>query len=193
MTDTYKCLPKSRFERDEFALVPIRPADIELIRQWRNEQMPVLRQAQPISEDQQQTYFAQHIWPTFALDTPPQVLFSYLKNDELIGYGGLVHLNWADQRAEVSFLINTAATRDIPTYQALFGTYLVLLQQVAFDALGFNRLFTETYDIRPDHLAVIEASGFRLEGRMREHVRIDGQFVDSLIHGKLQYDYQLDR
>ncbi len=193
MTNTYKPLPHTRFEQKEFALVPIRPDDIEPIRQWRNEQMAVLRQNQSISEEQQRAYFDRHIWPTFILDTPPQLLFSYLENDELIGYGGLVHLNWPDKRAEISFLVNTAATYDIPVYQALFRTYLALLQQVAFGALGFNRLFTETYDIRPDHIAVIEDSGFRLEGRMREHVRIDGQFVDSLIHGKLRHDYQLDR
>ncbi len=192
MITTYKPLPHARFEQGAFALVPIRPVDIEQVRQWRNEQMPVLRQRQPISEEQQRTYFDRHIWPTFALDTPPQLLFSYLKNNELIGYGGLVHLNWPDQRAEISFLVNTAATHDIPTYQALFRTYLTLVQRVAFEALGFNRLFTETYDIRPDHIAVIEEIGFQLEGRMRQHVRIDGQFVDSLIHGKLRYDSQLE-
>ena len=193
MTNTYKPLPHPRFEQGEFALVPIRPVDIEPIRQWRNDQMAVLRQNEPISEEQQRAYFDRHIWPTFALEMPPQLLFSYLQNNKLIGYGGLVHLNWPDARAEISFLLNTAATLDIPQYQALFRTYLALLQRVAFETLSFNRLFTETYDIRPDHIAVIEASGFKLEGRMRKHVRIDGQFVDSLIHGKLRHDYQLEQ
>jgi RimJ/RimL family protein N-acetyltransferase len=33
---------------------------------------------------------------------------------------------------------------------------------------------------------VLEANQFRLEGRLREHVRIGGTAVDSLIHGCLQ-------
>jgi hypothetical protein len=34
------------------------------------------------------------------------LLFSFLKNGECIGYGGLVHINWIDQNAEISFMID---------------------------------------------------------------------------------------
>jgi len=193
MISGYKCLRGARFEQGEFELLSIRPDDIELIRQWRNEQMPVLRQSHLITPEQQRAYFEQSVWPLFSLDHPPQILFSYLRSKELIGYGGLVHVNWGDKRAEVSFLLRTSTVLDIPNYQSLFRTYLSLVQSVAFTCLGFNRLFTETFDIRPDHIAVLEQVGFRLEGRMRQHVCIDGQFVDSLIHGKLRHEHQLDR
>jgi hypothetical protein len=46
-------------------------------------------------------------------------------------------------------------------------------------------LFTETYDIRPLHISIIESAGFLREGVMHHHVRIDGHPVDSLIHGCL--------
>jgi len=44
-------------------------------------------------------------------------------------------------------------------------------------------LFTETYDIRPRHVAILEMNGFKLEGRLIDHVLIDGKYIDALIHG----------
>ena len=35
------------------------------------------------------------------------VLFNYLHNGKCIGYGGLVHINWIDKNAEVSFIMDT--------------------------------------------------------------------------------------
>jgi hypothetical protein len=43
----------------------------------------------------------------FDQDRPSQLLFSYIYNNKCIGYGGLVHINWEDKNAEVSFLMDT--------------------------------------------------------------------------------------
>jgi RimJ/RimL family protein N-acetyltransferase len=53
----------------------------------------------------------------------------------------------------------------------------------------FSRLFTETYDIRPHHVAVLEKVGFRLEGRLRKHIAVEGVVTDVLFHGLLLEDY----
>jgi RimJ/RimL family protein N-acetyltransferase len=75
-------------------------------------------------------------------------------------------------------------------YRQDFLAHLRLLGQAAFTGLTFNRLFTETYDIRPAHVAVLEEAGFRPEGRLRQHVRLGpGTFADSLMHGQLAADY----
>ncbi len=66
---------------------------------------------------------------------------------------------------------------------------LALLAEVAFRSLELNRLHTETYDIRPSHISVLEASGFQQEGRMREHVVIAGKPTDALLHGRLRSDW----
>lgn len=180
----YHCLAVSDIRQGERSLVPLRQEDILPIMHWRNAQLDVLRQKAPITPENQQRYYDDVIVPGFSQPQPGQILFSYLLNGTAIGYGGLVHLAWEDKRAEVSFLLNPERLAP-ETYREDFGCYLNLLKEAAFSRLGFARLFTETYDIRPQHIAILEANGFDLEGRLRGHVWINGRPVDSLMHGCL--------
>ena len=187
---TYRPLPQAEYRWHSYQLVPIRYEDREPIRAWRNAQLEVLRQAEPLTIEQQEAYFQQVVLPLFEQEQPGQLLFSLLHNNELVAYGGLVHLSWPDGRAEVSFLVNPTRAADPATYRKDFRAHLRLLGQVAFEGLKFNRLFTETYDIRPAHVAILEEAGFRLEGRLRQHVQLKpGTFADSLMHGQLAADY----
>ena len=187
---TYRPLPQTDFRWNNYQLVPIRYEDRESIRAWRNAQLAVLRQPEPLSVAQQDAYFQRVVLPLFEQEQPNQLLFSLLYNGELIAYGGLVHISWPDCRAEVSFLVDPWRATDPATYRHDFLAHLRLLGQVAFEALKFNRLFTETYDIRPAHVAVLEEAEFRLEGRLRQHIQLQpGTFADSLMHGQLAADY----
>jgi RimJ/RimL family protein N-acetyltransferase len=187
---TYKALPQAEFRWENYRLVPIRYEDREPIRAWRNAQLQVLRQAEPLSAEQQDAYFQRVVLPLFEQEQPGQLLFSLLHHDELVAYGGLVHISWLDGRAEVSFLADPARAAEPATYRNDFLAHLRLLGQAAFEGLKFNRLFTETYDIRPAHVAILEEAGFQLEGRLRQHVRLaPDTFADSLMHGQLAADY----
>jgi len=62
---------------------------------------------------------------------------------------------------------------------------LTLIKAVAFDYLKFNRLFTETFNIRQFHISTLESNGFIREGVLKEHVIINGKYVDSIFHGCL--------
>lgn len=187
---TYRPLRQPEFRHDAYRLVPIRYEDREPIRAWRNAQLDVLRQAAPLTADQQEAYFQRVVLPLLEQEKPGQLLFSLLHNEELIAYGGLVHISWTDLRAEVSFLVEPTRAAEPATYRQDFRAHLRLLGQVAFEDLKFNRLFTETYDIRPAHIAILEEAGFRLEGRLRQHIQLQpGTFTDSLMHGQLAADY----
>ena len=187
---TYFPLPQPEFRWNDYRLVPIRYEDREPIRAWRNAQLEVLRQAAPLTAEQQENYFQRVVMPLFEQEQPGQLLFSLLENEELIAYGGLVHISWPDGRAEVSFLMDPRRAADPETYRNVFRAHLRLLGEAAFHGLKFNRLFTETYDIRPAHVAILEEAGFRLEGRLRQHVRLaPDTFADSLMHGQLAADY----
>lgn len=74
-------------------------------------------------------------------------------------------------------------------YREAFNVFLDMMKEFAFQAVKLNRIYTETYDIRPDHIGILENNGFVLERRMREQVKIQGKFVDSLIHGITKRDY----
>ncbi|WP_210515923.1 GNAT family N-acetyltransferase [Hymenobacter terricola] len=187
---TYRSLAQSEFRHAAYRLVPIRYEDREPIRAWRNAQLEVLRQAEPLTAAQQEAYFQRVVMPLFEQEKPSQLLFSLLHNEELIAYGGLVHISWADLRAEVSFLVEPERAANAAAYRQDFLAHLRLLGQVAFEGLKFNRLFTETYDIRPAHVAILGEAGFKLEGRLRQHVRLaPDTFADSLMHGQLAADY----
>ena len=188
--NTHRPLHQAEFRWHDYQLIPIRYEDREPIRAWRNAQLEVLRQAAPLTAEQQETYFQRVVLPLFEQEQPGQLLFSLLRNGTLVAYGGLVHISWSDGRAEVSFLADPTRAADPSIYRDDFEAHLRLLGQVAFEALKFNRLFTETYDIRPAHVAVLEQAGFQLEGRLRQHVRLaPDTFADSLMHGQLAADY----
>lgn len=178
----YSCLKSKEFHHKDYSICSIREQDIMSIRVWRNLQIDVLRQKSLISEEQQKRYFDSVIWPTFEQDNPNQILVSFFKHGELIGYGGLVHISWEDKRAEVSFLVDPE--RHIPEiYEEDFSAFLTLVGSMAFSDLGFYRIFTETYDIRELHISILEKNNFQREGIMRKHVLIHGERIDSIIHG----------
>ena len=187
---TYRPLPPTEDRWQNYQLVPIRYDDREPVRAWRNAQLEVLRQAEPLTAEQQAAYFQRVVLPLFEQERPGQLLFSLLHDEQLIAYGGLVHISWPDGRAEVSFLADPGRAAEPATYRQDFRAHLRLLGQVAFEGLKLNRLFTETYDIRPAHVAILEEAGFQLEGRLRQHVQLKpGTFADSLMHGQLAADY----
>ncbi len=181
----YSCLKRQKFFCGSYAIRTIQPSDIELIRQWRNSQMDVLRQKKEISYSEQLSYYQDLIWPTLSHIHPQNILLGYLFDDKLIGYGGLVHIDWESRRAEVSFLLDPVRTCDHQRYADDFLVFLQLIKILAFKDLGLQRLFTETYSHRRHHINVLEAAEFILEGVLRRHVILVGEPADSLIHGFL--------
>lgn len=182
---TYVCLPRQYIARSQYQITAIQDNHVEPIRVWRNAQMDVLRQASPIEPAQQNEYYTRHIWPTLSQSRPANILMGLLFEEQLIGYGGLVHIGWEHRRAEVSFLLNPARLADVDLYAQDFSEFLGLIQELAFLDLKLHRLYTETYDIRSHHIAVLEANGFVREGVLRDHIRIDMRPVNSIIHGLL--------
>ncbi len=178
----YRVLRLNDYRHGRYRLLPIRPDDREAIRQWRNAQLDILRQAAPLSAEAQDRYFQEVITPLFEAEQPAQLLFSLLLEEELIGYGGLVHFDWPAGRAEISFLLETGRNGHIPTFQADFAAYLHLLRQVAFEDLSLQKINTEAYDVRPYLTAVLEAVGFAEEARLPRHVQVAGQLVDTVFH-----------
>lgn len=180
----YKCLQKQRFEYQEFSLIPIRNEHRLLIMKWRNEQLYHLRQAKPLTETDQNNYFNNVVDKLFGQEKPNQILFSLLKNGECIGYGGLVHINWIDLNAEISFIMDTSLEKDFFEYH--WSSYLSLIEQVAFNDLKFHKIFTFAFDLRPQLYSMLIKNGFKEEARLKEHCHFEGKFIDVLIHTKYE-------
>lgn len=184
----YACLPHDPLADGPHSIGTVQDRHIESIRLWRNLQLAVLRQKEPLTEEQQIAYFDHSIWPTLSHAQPSNILLAYQEAGELIGYGGLVHISWPDDRAEVSFLLDPAKAAEPSEYAARFSAFLSLLKQLAFAELRFKRLWTETFASRLHHMSVLEANGFQREGRLRSHGNMAGTRIDSVLHGCLADD-----
>jgi RimJ/RimL family protein N-acetyltransferase len=158
--------------------------DRHAIRKWRNEQIFHLRQHKLLSKEDQDTYFNTVVKSLFSQEQPNQILFSYLEDNKCIGYGGLVHINWIDKNAEISFLTKT----DIKgkAYELQMLNFMYLIEQVAFKELNFHKLFTYAFDVRPEIYDIIEKSGFNKEATLKEHCFFDNKFIDVIIHSKFK-------
>jgi RimJ/RimL family protein N-acetyltransferase len=165
-----------------FKLLPIRDEDKYEIMNWRNAQVRILRQKSVLTNQQQEKYFKEVVAKLFEAEKPEQLLFSLLENDILIGYGGLVHIDWESRNGEVSFLTDTSRTVNSNRFIADWKEYLCLIKQVALYELAFAKIYTYAYDIRPHLYAVLKESGFVKEARLRNHVSIGNSYYDVLIH-----------
>lgn len=181
--NSYKILNKQVFKIDNYSLVPIRFEDRLDIMKWRNEQIYHLRQNKPLNEEDQNNYFKTIVSNLFLDEKPNQILFSYLHGDQCIGYGGLVHINWIDKNAEISFIMNTELENRY--FEFHWMKYLELLDQVAFSELNLHKIYTYAFDLRPRLYSALEKAGFVYEATLKEHCFFNGSYLDVLYHSKI--------
>ena len=176
----YTCLQQQEQHLGNYAIVPLRYEDRFLIMKWRNEQIYHLRQAQPLTKDDQQRYFDNVVSKLYDNPKPDQILFSYLEKGFCIGYGGLVHINWIDRNAEISFIMDTKLEAE--HFAEHWGNYLTMLKTVAFDDLKLHKIYTYAFDLRPHLYTMLEANGYKREATLKEHCLFNGEYKDVVLH-----------
>lgn len=179
----YKCLKQNVFHNDVFRIEPLRDEDKYVILDIRNEQLYHLRQVEPLTKEKQESYFSNIVAQLFLEERPTQLLFSFFEGEEFIGYGGLVHINWIDRNAEISFVMKTALEKEY--FAHYWSNYLKLIVQLGFEELRFHKIFTYAFDVRPYLYDVLLANNFREEARLKEHCKFEGKYLDVLIHSKI--------
>lgn len=176
----YNCLSQNEFVFEDYKIVPIRYEDRLVIMKWRNEQIYHLRQDKLLTKKSQENYFNRFVARLFDHEKPNQILFSYLKNDKCIGYGGLVHINWIERTAEVSFIMETSLEGN--EFDLHWSTYLYLLKKIAFEELKLKSLHTYAYDLRPFLYPTLEKNNFKVKEHLKDEIEIDGKKTDVFIH-----------
>jgi len=180
----YRALSANEYKLDKLIIQTINKVHIQQIRVWRNQQIDILRQNQIITEEQQERYFNTQVFTNFESNTPFQVLFNCYYEDKFIGYGGIVHISYENKIGEVSILLDP----QIPTnqfYEFVFILFLELMNKIGFHELGLNKLFTETFSTRMEHVPMLEKAGYFREGIRRSHVILNNRIADIYLHGKL--------
>lgn len=181
--NSYRSLHKQVFTLGEYSIVPIRFEDRIDIMNWRNEQIYHLRQSKPLTMPDQEQYFQKVVVPLFDQEQPGQILFSYLENEKCIGYGGLVHINWVDMNAEISFVMDTSLEKD--DFQFHWSNFLKLIEEVAFKFLKYHKLYVYAFDLRPHLYKVLVREGYFHDATLNEHCHFNGKYIDVVIHSKL--------
>ena len=179
----YKCLNNQSFNIEIFKIIPIRNIDKYKIMNWRNDQLYHLRQLNLLTKNQQDLYFETTIQKLFENPHPDQILFSYLNDDECIGYGGLVHINWIDKNAEISFVLDTKLEEKYFKYH--WSKFLKLIEKVAFEELFFKKIYTYAFDLRPKLYEVLESNNYVKEATLKSHCFFNEKYIDVVIHSKL--------
>lgn len=182
MIRAYKSIGPHVFDVDNYTLVPIRYDDRNKILLWRNEQINILRQKKPLTQVEQDKYFTTVIDNLFEEDHPSQLLWSLLYSDNLIGYGGLVHIDWESRNAEISFLTEPNRARDSIQFANDWTIFLKMLYKIAYLHLDFQKIFTYSYGIRTDLFPVLESFGFIKEATLKNHIVVDNFTTDVCIH-----------
>lgn len=181
--NTYKILNKQLFTKEEFTLEPIRFEDKWDIMKWRNDQIDILRQKEFLTEEMQNSYFNNVVKKLFNQNFPSQLLFSYFEKDNLIGYGGLVHINWDNLFAEISYLFKTELINE-KNYHRLTSCFLDLVYDVAKDA-KLHKIYTYGYDINEYRFTPLIDMDFKLDAKLSKHVKINKKFYDVRIYSKI--------
>lgn len=183
MNRRYTALKKQIFSNGIYSLIPIRNEDRLVIMKWRNEQIYHLRQNKLLSVKEQNKYFSTIVASLFDKQQPDQILFSYLEGDKCIGYGGLVHINWIDRNAEISFVMDTTLEKDF--FEFHWTTFLGLIITVAFEEIGLHKIFTYAFNLRPRLYRALEEASFKKEAVLKDHSCFDSKYYDVVIHSKI--------
>lgn len=184
---TYTCIDFENLINGCFKIKPIQSKHKLLILKWRNEQINHLRQEKKLTESDQEDYF-QYLEEAKKQHQPRELLFSFYHNQRFVGYGGLVHINWKDRNAEISFLMNTDLQRKY--FERYWKEFLYLIEIVAFTKLNFKKIFTYAFDIRQHLYPVLKECNFIQEARLRNHVLIDNIYYDVVIHSKENQEFR---
>ena len=178
----YKVLNKQKYTIDEYSLTPIRYEDRLKIMQWRNEQLYHLRQIEPLTKEDQDIYFETVISKLFDEERPKQILFSFLEVDNCIGYGGLVHINWVDNNAEISFIMDSNLERD--HFHSNWIRYLTLIEEIAFHQLKLRKIFVFAFDLRPHLYEALISKDYFKDAILKEHCFVNKKYLDVVIYSK---------
>lgn len=178
-------------EPPNMSLEPLQEEHMQHIRQWRNEQIAILRQQLPLSEEDQKRYWKDTILPTTKQDNPSLILFAIIdrsgqqiNQQTLIGYTGLTHIDWSNKRAEISFLLDTTISEETDLFQSLFFSCLKALTTLSFEKLHLEKIIAEVFAFRKEVIRCLKMASFEHDGTLRRHVHKKGKIYDSLLFSK---------
>ncbi len=102
-----------------------------------------------------------------------------------VGFVALFDWDESSGRAELAYWV-------APDHQGNgYGTEATeLAVEYAFDERRCHRLVAGAHETNDASRALLETLGFREEGRQRQHVFVDGEYVDTVLYGLLANEWR---
>jgi RimJ/RimL family protein N-acetyltransferase len=153
--------------------------DLAQIKKWRNEQQSICRYWKPLTDDNQEDWYF-----TYSDKDAKEVIFAIRYtlddgSDVLIGYTGLVYIDWLNRRAEYSILVDL---NNHSNYDEIFQKTTDFIVDYGFNSLNLNKITTETFSHRTHQIELLEKYGFERQGVLKDHIYKDGKYWDSHLH-----------
>jgi len=173
-------------EGERINLVPLTGDDAEACFVWLNDMAITVDLGQeplPAGLDRQREYLKEMYAHT---QKNRLILGIQLKGDgSLIGTGGLSHIEWVNQRAELTLYIGQKDQQGKG-----YGTEATrLILDHAFRKLNLHSVMLRAIDYNAAAIACYRKCGFKLIGRRREAKIIDNQHFDVLYMDILASEY----
>lgn len=170
---------------EHVGLRAIEPDDLEALRGWRNQPAfrRCFREYREIGPDQQR-----HWYETQVIGSAQTLMFAIedLTDGRLLGASGLCLIDWVNRNCDLSIYIGAD---DVYIDDRYAPDAARVTMRYGFETLGMHRIWTEIYAYDDTKRRMLEALGFQLEGRHRQHHFEDGGWHDSLFYGMLSDEF----
>lgn len=167
-------------------LRPLSQADAQVTLAWRND--PALRDAVmgyrfPVTQAREDAWYARILQD--GGDRRADYAIESLTDGAMVGMTHLAEIDWIARHAGFGIIIGDASRQG----QGLAAEAMRLLFGHAFGVLNLRRIHLRVaaYNVRA--LALYHRFGFREEGRLREHVFLDGRYHDLVLMGLMRADH----
>tara|TARA_B100000886_G_scaffold268878_1_gene192954 strand:- start:138 stop:1658 length:1521 start_codon:yes stop_codon:yes gene_type:complete len=189
----YLVLKKYKYTKNNFYLTSIDSKYMEKIRNWRNDQIDILRQNKVINKKEQKNYFIKNIHKEKNVFRPKNILLCFFYKKILIGYGGIVHISWKNRCGEISFLLDTKIKENQKKFKTYFVNFKDILFDIAFKELKLNKLTTETFSHRNIFLEILNENGFKFEGYYKNQYNKNDKNIHSIKHSFYKRTISIDK
>ena len=171
---------------DVIYLRKLEESDLDRTWQWINQPdiYTAIGTAIPVTKTAQRRWFEE-------LDkSNTKIVFAIClhNGDQHIGNISLDLVDYRHRNARVAMFVADADLRG----QGIGTRAMQLLIEYAFDFMNLHRLYCKTTAGNPAVLDFYHKLGFRVEGQLREHEYLEGQYVDKVMLGLLRSEVVQD-
>ncbi len=164
----------------------IEAKDLSLLQAWRNNTLfrRNFREARELNMFNQESWFEK----TNKSANDFMFVFERLDNNELLGAGGLLYINWIIRSADFSFYIGYKDLYIDDFGYANEATNLLL--NYGFNNLNLNKIWMELYEFDSKKISFFkEQFNFKIDGCLRDNCFEDGKYWNSYIISLTKNDY----